>query len=632
MDDHPWGWLSLVPSAVTILVAIVSRRVIPALLLGILTAALILDHGNPVQAIERFVAEQLWPSLTDPDRLSVFAFTTLMGAMVGLINRGGGMRGLVRIGARLARTPRSGQLTGWMLGLFVFFDDYANSLLLGKTLQPLTDRLKISREKLAYIVDSTAAPVAGLALVSTWVATEIQYIQDGLDNVSPELGGRAGLLFLTSIPYRFYVWTALLLVPILAITRREFGPMLKAERRARRGDVIGAENTDAAAAGLIDETEPAESTPARWYNAVLPIVVTVAAVVYFLYQSGRDPDSPDQSLQDIFGNADAYASLIWGALWGLATAVGMIASQRLLPWREIQNATWHGAVKMIPALVILWLAGALTTTVGGNPRSEQQSITDSVDQGVTLVRRFQYEALTAADPVESTDTNEPLELAFDQLLDQGFDSMRAYGVATALGLDAATTESIVGSRFGEPPTENAFLERDSRLYLGTYLSSLLEDRLALAWLPTIVFVLSALIAFATGTSWGTMAMVMPLAVELVLRNAMGDGPYDVNQSLVIGTVGGVLAGAIFGDHCSPISDTTVLSSQASGCNHMAHVNTQAPYALVGAALAIVLGTIPLGFGLPIYLIWPLQILGLIGVVMGLGRVVEEEESSGAGEQ
>lgn len=628
MAEHPWGWLCLLPSVVTIIVAVVTHRVVPALLIGVFSSALILENWNPIEATERFVALQLWPALIDSDRLSVFAFTTLMGAMVGLINRCGGMRGLVEVGSKLARTPRSGQLTGWMLGLFVFFDDYANSLLLGKTLQPLTDRLKVSREKLAYIVDSTAAPVAGLALVSTWVATEIQYIQNGLDNVSPDLEGKGGVLFLASIPYRFYVWIALFLVPLLALTRREYGPMYKAEMRARQGDPVGYRNIDADAASVTDPTEADEKVPARWLNAVLPITLTVAAVVYFLYQSGSDPSDPDKSLQQIFGDSDPYGSLIWGALWGLLGTIVLVVAQRLLSWTEIQNASWHGAVKMVPALVILWLAGALTSTIGGNPVADREAVESDAAQGLVQIKAKLFEtpeAGTLEAPNETTLATIKTEL--ETLANDGFDADRLVAVVDGLKLSADQVVAVFPASVEVPAEPTVFKNTSEQLYVGTYMSNLLDDKLSMAWLPTIVFVLSAIIAFATGTSWGTMALVMPIAVEFVLNGTSTNGQFDLNHTIVLGTIGGVLAGAIFGDHCSPISDTTVLSSQASGCNHMAHVNTQAPYAFVGAAIAIVLGTIPLGFGLPLYVIWPLQIGGLIATTYLLGKVVPDNPAA-----
>ncbi len=252
--DHPYGWLSLLPPLIAIVLAIITRKAIVALLIGVFSGALITAGGNPLRAIWETCEVQLWPTLIDPGKMRVFAFTLLMGALVGIISRSGGMQGLVNVLSRFARGRRSGQLTTWLLGLIVFFDDYTNTILLGSTLRGLFDRLKISREKLAYLVDSTAAPVASLALLSTWIAVELDYIGDGLaDTGDSEL--KAIELFIASIPYRFYAVMALLFVPMIALTGRDFGPMLKAERASRAQSEEGDEPdiaTEPSSAGRTD--------------------------------------------------------------------------------------------------------------------------------------------------------------------------------------------------------------------------------------------------------------------------------------------------------------------------------------------------------------------------------------------
>ena len=237
MSDHPYGWLSLLPPITAIVLAIATRRVLLSLLLGIFAGALLLAGGNPFAAIGDGLELHLWSALTDHDNLRVFAFTLLMGAMVGVVSRAGGMRGLVNAISPWAANRRRGQLVTWLLGLLIFFDDYANTLLLGSTLRPLCDRLKISREKLAFLVDSAAAPVAGLALVSTWVAAEISYVQDGLINAGAD-HINAFNLFVASIGYRFYVLWMLMFVPLIGWLGRDFGPMLRAERSCVSGDPV----------------------------------------------------------------------------------------------------------------------------------------------------------------------------------------------------------------------------------------------------------------------------------------------------------------------------------------------------------------------------------------------------------
>ena len=562
MVEHPYGWLSLTPPLAAIVLAIVTKRVIPSLLAGIFVGALITAHGNPLLAIPHTLETQLWKTLIDAGKLRVFSFTLLMGATVGVISRSGGMRGLVDLVSPWAKTRRRGQLTTWLLGLFIFFDDYANTLLLGNTLRPLCDRLKISREKLAYLVDSTAAPVAGLALVSTWVAVEIEYVAEGLSNLDPALGLSAFSLFVASIPYRFYVLMALVFVPLTALLQRDFGPMLAAERdRIRRDKVV--DYPDRLASPY--PTEPEPSTPARLYNAVLPIGLTVAVVVWLMVATGvshvsRQPDSRPL-LRDILGAADSSLALQYGALAGLGLAAVMALSQRLLTRSQVAAAAAAGARLVLPAITILWLASTVSRMTGN----------------------------TSADGAESV---------------------------------------------------QAYQYQDHRLYTGDYLQSLLGDdrsgtgdesenvasmpRRRIVWLfPTIVFVVSGIVAFCTGTSWGTMGILMPSTVTLVHSLLAAEGVTAfASDPILLSSIGGVLSGAIFGDHCSPISDTTVLSSQSSGCDHIAHVWTQLPYALAVALVSVIFGTIPLGLGISVWLLLPLQVVSLIVLLLVIGRKAE----------
>jgi Na+/H+ antiporter NhaC len=558
---HPYGFLSLLPPVVAIVLAIATRRVILSLLLGVLVGAVVMAWtslaGPPGEshllrqviwtlpvAIGETIETHLWQTLIDEDRLRVFAFTLLMGAMVGIITRGGGMRGLVDALAPLARSRRGGQLVAWALGLLIFFDDYANTLLLGSTLRPLCDRLKISREKLAYVVDSTAAPVAGLAVVSTWVAGEIGFIQDGLDKLPQEDSWNAFTLFIESIAYRFYVLWALLMVMAIAALGRDYGPMLQAERKSWRKEPPESDQSSAPARQASQHDAEEESPPiAHWINAVAPVVVTVGVIVVALYETGlaaaRDKDLPT-TWMSIFGEANAYSSLVWGALAGVAVAALMTGAQRLLDVDQITDAAARGARLMVPALAILWLAAALSTMTGG-------------------------------------------ELA----------------------------------------KNGSFPEAAERMYTGEYLGTLLAGNLPAWLLPTVVFVLSGAVAFATGTSWGTMGIIMPLAIPLVVGALDAGGGVDSSDPILLCSIGGVLAGAIFGDHCSPISDTTVLSSQASGCDHVAHVWTQLPYALTAGGVSILLGTLPVGLGLSVWIALPLGAGAVLGLVWLFGSTVEE---------
>jgi len=530
MPEHPYGLLSLLPPLAAITLAIISRRVVVSLLVGVFVGALILQAWNLPAAIAATCKDHLWASLADTDHLRVFTFTLLMGAMVGVIHASGGMHGVVNALSPLARNRRSGQLTTWALGLIVFFDDYTNTLLLGGTMRPLADRLKISRAKLAYLVDSTAAPVAGLALISTWIAVEVGYIDAGFAEL-PSGGVQvdAFAVFVASIPYRFYVLWALTLVAIIGATGRDFGPMLAAERHAKTNSD---KESDDAPLGPDEPAVPDAAIPQRWHNAVVPVVVVVAVTFCLLIATGAKAVAADPSVEPGFlnyiGKSDSYLALIWGSLSGLLVAIGWIGVQRIMTRRHMGAAAFRGARQMLIAIVILWLAWALSAMTGR-------------DEGC--------------------------------------------------------------------------------LQTGAYVGQLLQQTVAAPWLPTFAFILSSLVAFATGTSYGTMGILMPLLIPVTYQLLTNDGTSAVvaQDPIMIASVGGVLAGAIFGDHCSPISDTTILSSQASGCDHVEHVRTQLPYALLVGAVSIVFGTLPVGFGVSPWLLLPTGTVVLVVAMFALGK-------------
>ena len=565
MPPHPYGWLSILPPIAAIALAIVTRKAFLSLVVGIFVGALITTRGNPLLAAYDTAEIHLWSTFIEPEKLRVFSFTLLMGAMIGVICRNGGMHGLIRLITPLASSRRRGQLTTWLLGLMIFFDDYANTMLLGGALRPVCDRLKISREKLAYLVDSTAAPVAGLSLLATWVAVEIDYIKEGVAMLdAPDL--KAFDLFVASIPYRFYILMSLVLIPVIAISGRDFGPMLKAERRRLR------EPLDLAQTGA--GVEVAEDVPGRWPNAVLPIAITLGVVVWLLIDTGRASlaeqgvDIQMASLRDVLGSAASSYALQYGALAGLLTAVVLSWTQRVLDGAQIADAAAAGTKVVLPAVAILLAASALSRMTSNKSVAGDASVVDGVET---------YE------------------------------------------------------------------HRDTRLYTGEYLKQLVTGQagvgegeaaaesprtsLTLKLFPTMVFVLSAVVAFCTGTSFGTMGILMPMVVSLgYTLLASGSAASVASHPILLGSIGAVLAGAVFGDHCSPISDTTILSSQSCSCDHIAHVVTQMPYALSVAAVVILLGTIPLGWGASVWPLLPLQALALVAIVYIFGQRVEGEHA------
>ena len=513
------GWLSVLPPVVAILVALLLRNVIPALLLGIWLGATTLQSFTPAGAFrglldsfEVFVVA----ALADRDHAAIILFSFMMAGMVGIITRNGGMAAVVRRMVARARTAIGAQVSVWLLGLMIFFDDYSNTLVVGNTARALTDQLRVSREKLAYIVDSTAAPVVCLALATTWIGYEVGLVDAAIANIDT-LNEPAYTMFLKSIPYSFYPILAIVFVVAVSASGRDFGPMLAAETRARNGQVQPGFTQELPA--LHGDTLDAKpSVPERPVNAFLPILVLVAALLGSLYLTGNG-----ESLTEIIGSADAYKAMLWASFLGALTAAVLSLGQGILSTHEVVDAWFGGVRAAMFAMIVLVLAWSLS----------------------------------------------------------------------------AVTES---------------------LHTADYLVSVLAGNLSPQLVPATVFVLSAITAFTTGTSWGTMGILMPLVIPLcwaVMQQSGMDTPADMH--ILYSAIACNLAGAVWGDHCSPISDTTVLSSMASGCDHIEHVRTQMPYAFVVGSVALLIGTLPAGYGLSPLLLLPLGIALLAGVLFTLGR-------------
>jgi Na+/H+ antiporter NhaC len=509
------GWLSLLPPLLAIVFALVFREVVISLFAGVWLGALFVAGFNPIEATMRAVDRFLLGALTaDADRVAIVFFSLLLGGMVGVVTRSGGARGVVESLRPFATSRRRGQVLTWFSGLLIFFDDYANTLIRGNTMRPVTDDLRISREKLAYIVDSVAAPIAVIAPISTWVGFEISLIGDSLRAAAETtqdpavreqlLAGAANPfnVFLHSIPYLFYPILAIGLVLMIALTGRDFGAMHRAEERAASGGGLYRPGAMLAANTEGGENDPAPDVPHRWYNAVIPIVVVIAVALAGLYYTGSQEIPPEErTLRTVIGAADPFASLLWASFAGVVSAMLLAVAQRILTVPRAIDAAVGGMRSMLLAIVILVLAWGLS------------------------------------------------------------------GVTEALGT-------------------------------GAYLAAALQDTLPLAALPVLVFVIAAVTAFATGTSWGTMAILFPVVIPLGVAMGAGVG-FDGGEhyTILLGAISSIMAGAVFGDHASPISDTTVISSMASACDHIDHVRTQLPYALLVAGVAIAVGDIPTALGL-----------------------------------
>ncbi|TWT53005.1 Malate-2H(+)/Na(+)-lactate antiporter [Rubripirellula amarantea] len=525
------GSESLLPPLVAIVLAIATRRVVLPLASGVFVGSLLLARKNSAPWWDSFSVfyESMWVSVFSTTHLQALLFSVLLGAMVGVLEAGGGMQCLIAKLSGRIRTRRGGQCLIAASGLAVFFDDYANTLLVGGTMRSTADKFGISREKLAYLVDSTAAPVAGLSVVSTWAMIEISYIADGLRIAGVPEGTAAFEMFLQSIAYRFYPWLALAMVFIIAWTGRDFAGMAKAEK---------------ASLAIRDQTSD-ESSGERvtsyprllWLAAVLPVCGCVASVLIVLVVTGIEGADVDRNgtsgwlktVSDVLGEGDSYLALIVGGAVGLVLAFGL---HRIIGWisyRILGMAVLRGASQMMPAMLILWFAWALS-------------------------------AMTEPDKLDT----------------------------------------------------------------GGYLAAVLSERLDPQLLPTVVFMIAGAMAFATGTSWGTMGILTPLSVALAIRLDPVSGP---GGAIALSTCGAVLAGAIFGDHCSPISDTTVLSSRASGCDHLAHVRTQFPYALLVGIVCVAAGTIPSALNVSPWVCLAMGVIMLLTLVRLLGKAPAENETT-----
>jgi Na+/H+ antiporter NhaC len=522
------GWASVTPPLIAILIALLLRNVIPALLVGVWLGATLLRSvsvagafGGLLDAFEVYVVR----ALADVEHAQIILFSLMIGGMVGIITRNGGMASIVQMIVSRARTAITGQIAVWGMGLMIFFDDYSNTLVVGNTARPITDHLRISREKLAYIVDSTAAPVVCLALITTWIGYEVGLIADALGGID-ELTEPAYTVFLRSIPYSFYPIFAVLFVLSVAVTGRDFGPMYRAEVRARKGQVKSSSAAELPALHG-DELKHKPNIPLRAVNAFIPLLVLIVSLVAGLYVTGSG-----ESITDIVGSADAYKSMLWASLLGAMTAAVMTVGQRILSGHETVDA-WFGGVKaMMFAMIVLVLAWSLS-------------------------------AITA---------------------------------------DLGTAAWLV---------------------------SVLADSLYPPLVPAVVFLLSAVTAFTTGTSWGTLGILMPLVVPLtwaVLQANGMAGPEHMH--ILYSAIACNLAGAVWGDHCSPISDTTVLSSMAAGCDHIEHVRTQMPYALLVGTAAIAIGTVPGGFGFPPLLSIVLGVSLLFACIRFAGRSADAISGNG----
>lgn len=554
-------WMSILPPLLAIIFALVFKEVIFSLFAGLFAGGAIMGvyaegFKGVFTGFFKVIDTYIINSLNDSGHLSVVVFSVIIGGIVAIISRNGGMQGIVNGIIKYAKNARSGQMATFLLGISIFFDDYANSLVVGNTMRPITDKLKISREKLAYIVDSTAAPVAAIAFVTTWIGAELGYISNGLEKINADgviIDEGVYSIFLNSLAYSFYPILTLLFMVYIIWRQKDFGLMLKAETRARQGKTVNPEENNADLTEL-EDLEPVDGIKHRALNAILPVGTIVFGTLIGLLFTGFESLqsqllSVDESLVDLtwggiwsnmnqlslpaetfgqklgslIGSSDSYTALLWSSLSALALAVFLTTSQKIMNLKDTIDTAISGFKTMIPAILILVLAWSL----------------------------------------------------------------------------ALVTEDM---------------------HTAEFLAQLINGTIAPWLIPAFTFILAALVAFSTGSSWSTMALVYPLILPATWQICMTSGIEGPEaMGIFYNVVSAVLAGSVLGDHCSPISDTTILSSLASGCNHIDHVRTQIPYALTVGGVSVVCGTIFTALGLSPVLGFLLSFGVLILIVELIGK-------------
>ena len=541
-DDNVvrFGILTLLPPLVAIALAFITKETILSLFIGVFVGEFMLcvnDLNIVSTAVNAFLqlGSDVIGCMADPWNAGIVLQCLLIGGIIQLVTKMGGAKALADEFAKRANTPRKAQLFTWLLGLCVFFDDYANSLIVGPIMRPVMDKLHVSREKLAFVVDATAAPVAGIAIISTWIGLEISLIAAGFESVGVTNVTGFGI-FLQTIPYRFYNIFILIFIVISALTLYEFGPMKKAEQaaRARKED----EEIIVPQAPGFDEIKPVEGIKLSVWNAIIPIGTLIIGALIAFYWSGYTTilGGEDQALISLMKTAPLSFDGIFQALSQSDASVALFQAALLASIVAIVMAVGEQILTMEDA-ILEWIGGMKTIVI----------------TGVIL--------------------------------------LLAWSLGTVIG-NIGTADYLVG---------------------------VLSDTIPAFIVPTLIFILGALISFATGTSYGTMSILMPLAIPLAWAISSGD------MGFTIVCTSGVLTGAIFGDHCSPISDTTILSSMGTSCNHIDHVRTQIYYALFVACVAIFIGYIPAGLGIPWYISLPIGIVVLYVGLRVLGEKVDFDE-------
>ena len=496
---------ALVPPVVAIGLALITKEVYSSLFIGIAVGGILYSGGSFERTVVHIFQDGIIGVLTDESNVGILVFLVILGAMVSLMNKAGGSAAFGRFAAKGIKTRVGAQLATILLGVTIFIDDYFNCLTVGSVMRPVTDKFKVSRAKLAYLIDATAAPVCIIAPISSWAAAVTGFVE-GEDGFS---------IFIQALPYNFYALLTIVIMVGMVLMKVEFGPMLKHERNAVKGDLFTTEGRPYA-----DESDPSVISRGTVMDLLIPIIsLIICCVIGMLYTGGF---FSGVDFVTAFSESNASLGLTLGSFFGLLITLVLYQVRRVLDFHDCMACIPEGFKAMVPAILILTFAWTL------------KAMTDS------------------------------------------------------LGADVYVADLVYNHARG-----------------------------LLNFLPAIIFLVGCLLAFATGTSWGTFGILIPIVVG-VFQNT--------NPELMIISISACMAGAVCGDHCSPISDTTIMASAGAQCEHVNHVMTQLPYAVTCAAVSFVTYIVA-GFVKTAWIALPVGIVLMLGAMLVLkmmGDTVEEE--------
>jgi Na+/H+ antiporter NhaC len=529
-EENPQSamWYSIIPPMMAILLAFLTHHVILSLGIAIVAGSFLTSVPQAPFSVHawfhgfRALGTCLADTVTSSTNQIILAFIPPIFVMIEIIMASGGFRGIILWLLKWVKAGRSAQLATALMGVLCFIDDYANAIIVGSMMQPITDRFRVSREKLAFLVDATSAPVSGLAVVSTWIAYEVGLFADVGHELGIEKTGYA--MFFDALSFRFYCLLMLVFVFVHIIAKRDFGPMKTAEKLAATGDpALEQQQNDMP----IEVAGKAVSTPTKLHGRAVNALVPLGGLILFhitgLWIDGNGPVKLKEG----------GSLLSW------------------IYWREVISNAENSHLILFSAAIFGMTLALFCGTISGSLRF--QAVRRGFERGIKRAIMPSFILILAWSLKNCCDT----------------------------------------------------------LGTGDFLTRILADRIPPHLFPAILFIVASMTSFATGTSWGTMAILIPTAIPIAF--ALDGQSYGLTTMI---SLGAVLDGAIFGDHCSPISDTTIISSTASSCELMAHVRTQLPYSLFVAAIALIFGYIPSSLGLPPSLSFALAILAIVSLLIG----------------